>query len=353
MLMLCTSTASFAQLSIEDCYAKAKANYPLIKQYDLIEQARDYNLSNVARIWLPQVQLSAKATYQSEVTQIPIDFSTLKPLLGDNLPLIPELSKNQYGATVEVSQTIWDGGVTGAKRESIRAKAGTEQKNLEVSLYAVNERVNQLFFGILLFDAMLGQNRLFQDELQRNYDRVSSCMQNGIANASDLDVVKVEQLKAKQNRTQIEHNRKASVETLSALIGEKIEENTCFQKPDVRQPFIREIQRPELAFFDAQYKNLDAATKEIKAGLMPKLGLFITGGYGKPGLNMLKDDFFAYYIGGICLTWNFSNFYTKKNNLNLIESNRNAIQIQRETFLFNTLLHKTGKENEIDKYREL
>jgi hypothetical protein len=97
MLMLCTSTSSFAQLSIEDCYAKAKANYPLIKQYDLIEQTRDYNLSNITRVWLPQVQLSAKVTYQSEVTQIPIDFSKLKPLLGDNLPLIPKLSKDQSG----------------------------------------------------------------------------------------------------------------------------------------------------------------------------------------------------------------------------------------------------------------
>ncbi|GHV69825.1 transporter [Bacteroidia bacterium] len=336
-------------MSIEDCYEKAKANYPLIKQYGLIEQSRGYNVSNVHKAWMPQVQLSAKATYQSDVTEIPIDLSKF----GLTDIGIPPIDKDQYGATLEISQAIWDGGVTSAKRKSINAKAESEERELDVTLYAVRERVNQLFFGILLCHTMLEQNRLFQDELQVNYDRIANLMQGGLANQSDLDAVKVEQLKAKQGSTQIRHSRKAFLAVLSVFIGETLDENTELQKPVVQQPATMDIYRPELSLFDAHLKSVDATKSEIDAGLMPKFGFFVTGGYGKPGLNMLKTEFSAYYIGGVRLTWNIGSFYTRKNNLNLLESNRDIIQTQRETFLFNTSLNKTSKEYEIDKYREL
>jgi outer membrane protein TolC len=346
---LCVYSSSFAQLTLEDCYAKAKANYPLIKQYELIARTRDFNLSNVNKSYLPQIQLSAKATYQSEVTEIPIDFSKLGM---PNMEISPP-SKDQYGVTIEITQTIWDGGFVSAKREGIKARSEVEQKELEVSLYAVHERINQLFFGILLCDALIEQNRLFQEELQRNDELITSYIGNGIANQSDLDAVKVEQLKAKQALTQIIYNRKAFLEMMSAFIGEKLGENVVLQKPNIALSHASEIRRPELDLFDNQHRTLNANKKEINASLMPKFGLFLTGGYGKPGLNMLKDEFSAYYIGGVRLSWNIGNFYTMKNSVKLIESNRNAVQIQRETFLFNVSLNKTGKENEIAKYREL
>jgi outer membrane protein TolC len=345
-LFVCFS--AFGQITIEDCYEKARANYPLIKRYDLIEQAREYNLSNVNKAWLPQVGLSAKATYQSEVTEIPIDFSKL------GLPIsVPSLDKDQYGATLEISQTIWDGGISGAKRKGIRAKTEAEKQEVETNLYAVCERINQMFFGILLCDAMLEQNRLFQDELQTNYEKVAHLIQGRLANQTDLDAVRVEQLKAKQGETQIAHGRKAYLEMLSVFVGEKIDESATLQKPAVIQTFASEVNRPELSFFDASIASIDAAKSEINAALMPRLGLFLTGGYGKPGLNMLKNEFSAYYIGGVRLTWNIGSFYTRKNNLKLIETNLINVEVQREIFLFNTTLSKTGKENEIDKYRDL
>ena len=343
---------SFAQLSIEECYEKAQANYPLVKQYGLIEQARVYNLSNAAKAWLPQIQLSAKATYQSDVTKIPIDFSQV-PIPGMVDIKMPDLSRDQYGATVDVSQTLWDGGISSAKRQVIKANANAEKADLEVNLYAVKERVNQLFFGILMCDAMLEQNQLFQDELQRNFEQIVALEKSGLANQADIDAVKVEQLKAKQSFTQVSHSRKAYLQMLSAFIGENLEENISLQKPNAPLANSTEISRPELSSFDSKLLTIDASQKEIKADLMPKFGLFLTGGYGNPGLNMLKDGFSAYYIGGIRLTWNFGNFYTSKNRQNLLNSNRNAIAIQRETFLFNTSLNQSSKENEVEKFREM
>ena len=349
-LMLTMQT--FAQLSIEACYEKAMANYPLVKQYGLIEQARDYNLSNAAKAWLPQVQLSAKASYQSDVTKIPIDFSQI-PIPQMAEMKIPELSRDQYGATVDVSQTLWDGGVVEAKRTIIKANADAEKADLEVNLYALKERVNQLFFGILMCDAMLEQNQLFQDELQRNFEKITALVRNGLANQADIDAVSVEQLRAKQSFTQVSHSRKAYLQMLSVFIGENLDENISLQKPNAAIANSTEIARPELLFFDSKLLSLDASQKEIKADLMPKFGLFLTGGYGNPGLNMFKDGFSAYYIGGIRLSWNIGSFYTFKNRQNLLNTNRYAIAIQRETFLFNTSLNQSSKENEVAKFREI
>ncbi|MDR0420100.1 MAG: TolC family protein [Prevotellaceae bacterium] len=343
---------TFAQLSIEDCYEKAMANYPLVRQYDLIEQTRNYSLSNIGKTWLPQIQLSAKASYQSDVTKIPIDFSQVSFPQPIEMK-IPELNKDQYGATVEMSQTLWDGGFSSANSKTVKANIDTEKAELDVSLYALKERVNQLFFGILLCDALIEQNRLFQDELQQKFDHINALVKSGLANQADVNAVKAEQLKAKQTFTQIAHNRKANLQMLAAFIGEKLDENISLKKPEITYLLSKEISRPELSLYDSRLVSIDAARNELKAGLMPRIGLFFTVGYGNPGLNMLKNDFSAYYIGGIRLTWNIGNLYTFKNSQNLLNSNRNAISIQRETFMFNTSLSRSSKENEIDKYREM
>ncbi len=345
LIFLCNLVA-FAQITIHDCYEKAQANYPLIKQYGLIEKSKEYNLSNAGKGYLPQITFSGKATYQSDVTKIPIDFSQL----GIQGISIPTLSKDQYNATVDVNQVLWDGGTIKSKRESVRTSSEVEKKNLAVELYSINDRINQLYFGILLFDAQIEQNKFYREELQRNYDRISSCIQNGIANQADLDAVKVEQLKAIQNKSQLTHSKKAYMDMLSAMTGEKLNPDARLVKPEQITWLNTSIQRPELELYSAKIKNLEAQNKEINAGLMPKFGLFFTGGYGKPGLNMLSDKFEAYYIAGATLSWNFSRLYTNKNSKQLIQNNINSVLTQQETFLFNTNLDISKKQSEIDKY---
>jgi len=341
IVMFCCSLSVFAQITISDCYSKAQSNYPLIRQYGLIEQSRDYNLSNAGKGYLPQVIFSAKATWQSEVTEIPV-----------SIPGVKGMNKDQYGATVDISQVIWDGGVVKSKMESIRTFSEVETKTLEVELYAINDRVNQLYFGILLFDAQLEQNRLFREELGRNYDRVWSCIQNGIAGQADLDAVKVEQLKSIQAETQLMYQKNAYLDMLSAMIGETLNTDVRLEKPLPVSSTDVSIQRPELELFNSKIQSFEAQNNEIHAGLMPKLGVFVTGGYGNPGLNMLKNGFSGYIVAGARLTWNFGNFYSNKNNKNLIQNNINSVLTQQETFLFNTNMDVSRKRREIDKYRD-
>lgn len=337
-----------AQITIEECYRKAQENYPLIKQYDLIEKTKEYNLANASRGYLPQVMLSAKATYQSDVTKMPFDLAQL----GMQGIKIPTLSKDQYGVTLEISQTIWDGGEISSQRAIARTGSAVEEKKVEVNIYSINDRVNRIYFGILLTDARIEQNRLLKKELQRNYDRVYSCMLGGIANSSDLDAVRVDQLKAEQNEAALLCTKQAYVEMLSQLIGEEIDATAEFVKPSIMRPSTDAINRPELELYDMQVKNFEAENRRVSSALYPRFGLFITGGYGRPGLDMLKNEFSPYYLAGVRMSWNIGSFYTEKNRRRVIRNNIQSVEAQRETFLFNTRLDIAMKDKSIEKYVE-
>lgn len=337
-----------AQITIEECYRKAQENYPLIKQYDLIEKTKEYNLANASRGYLPQVMLSAKATYQSDVTKMPFDLAQL----GMQGIKIPTLSKDQYGVTLEINQTIWDGGEISSQRAIARTGSAVEEKKVEVNIYSINDRVNRIYFGILLTDARIEQNRLLKKELQRNYDRVYSCMLGGIANSSDLDAVRVDQLKAEQNEAALLCTKQAYVEMLSQLIGEEIDATAEFVKPSIMRPSTDAINRPELELYDMQVKNFEAENRRVSSALYPRFGLFISGGYGRPGLDMLKNEFSPYYLAGVRMSWNIGSFYTEKNRRRVIRNNIQSVEAQRETFLFNTRLDIAMKDKSIEKYVE-
>lgn len=345
-LALVSYAPCFAQLSIEACYEKARANYPLIKQYGLIEKTKEYNLSNAAKGYLPQVTFSAQATYQSDVTEIPIDLDAI----GLTGVKIPSVSQDQYKMELALSQTLWDGGAIRSERKALRTQAEVDQRDMDVSMYAINERVNQLYFGVLLADAQLEQNKVLQAELRRSCEQVSSYIKNGIAQQSDLDAIRVDLLKAKQTEAQFEHTKRAYREMLSRLIGEEIGEETRLVKPEAVRPLTKENNRPELELYQAQIRNLRAQDSRITAGMMPKLGLFVTGGYGKPGLDMFEDKFKAYYLAGVKLSWNLGSLYTRKNDRRKIQTGIRSIETQRETFLFNTSLDVAQRNATIDKY---
>ena len=345
-LALVSYAPCFAQLSIEACYEKARANYPLIKQYGLIEKTKEYNLSNAAKGYLPQVTFSAQATYQSDVTEIPIDLDAI----GLTGVKIPSVSQDQYKMELALSQTLWDGGAIRSERKALHTQAEVDQRDMDVNMYTINERVNQLYFGVLLADAQLEQNKVLQAELRRSCEQVSSYIKNGIAQQSDLDAIRVDLLKAKQTEAQFEHTKRAYREMLSRLIGEEIGEETRLVKPEAVRPLTKENNRPELELYQARIRNLWAQDSRITAGMMPKLGLFVTGGYGKPGLDMFEDNFKVYYLAGVRLSWNLGSLYTVKDDRRKIQTSIRAIETQRETFLFNTSLDVAQRDASIDKY---
>ncbi|MDO9634583.1 MAG: TolC family protein [Paludibacter sp.] len=331
-------------ITLDLCLEKTRENYPLIKQYGLIEKTLEYNLSNAGKAYLPQLSLNARATYQSDVVSLPA-----------SIPIpIPELSKDQYAATIDVNQVLWDGGVTSAQKVNIKASAAAEKQKLEIDLFSLNERVVNLFFGILLLNEQISQTAMLHDELQRNLLKVESLVQNGIASKSDHDLIQVELLQLKQQELDLSAKRKSYFAMLSAFTKLSITENSIFEKPLL--PLFsnqEENKRPEMYFFNAQSDVLNSQRSLIQTANLPKLGLFVQGGYGKPGLNMLSNEFSTLYIGGVRLSWNISGYYAQKNNLEKINLGIKQIETSKETFLFNTSLLTEQQKNEIERLKNV
>ena len=330
-------------LNIDSCQAKAARNYPQVKQFGLIALTNEYNISNANKGYLPQLTLSAKATYQSEVTNLPIKLPGVT---------IPSLSKDQFQAVLEANQIIWDGGAIKAQKKGILASTETEKQKLAVDLYALKDRVNQVYFGILLINEQLGQNKILQKDLQTNLEKIKSYQKNGIANQSDIDAIKVEVLNAQQQEAALISMRKSYIQILSAITGLAVDEKTVLEKPVLPKADASVVNhRPELSLFDSQTKLYDSQKDAVFAGNLPKLGFYVQGGVGKPGLNMLSNAVSPYYIGGLRLSWNLSGFYSLKNNIVKIELNKKSVDVQKETFLFNNNLINQQQQNEIDRLK--
>lgn len=346
LALFLAATLAHAQLTLEKCQRQAQSNYPLVRQYGLIEKVREYDLANAGKGYLPQFSLSGKATYQSDITQLPVTIP------GVDIKTAP---KDQYQVMLELQQTLWDGGDIRNKKRLTRAASEVELEKQNVDMYALNDRVNQLFFGILLLDEQLEQNRLLQDDLGRTYQQVSDYMDNGIATQSDLDAVSVERLNTRQQRVELEMSRQAYMYMLAAFIGKELSPETVLTKPVVEAAGYvgsGENYRPELRWFDAQGKRLDIQEETLKTRLMPRFGLFAQGAYGNPGLNMLKDEFSAYYMAGVRMSWNFGSLYTLKNDRRQIGNTRRQIETNRDVFLFNTRLQATQQDANVLSMRK-
>lgn len=332
-----------AQVTLEDCQQKTQANYPLVRQYDLIEKTKEFNLANASKGYLPQFALSAKATYQSAVTELPVQIP------GVDIKGVP---KDQYQVMLELRQTIWDGGAIRSQKEMAKAVSDVDREKLNVDMYALNERVNQIYFGILLLDEQLVQNDLLQEELARSLKQVSAYMENGIASQADVDAVKVEQLSTKQKRIELAATRQAYLNMLSLLVGEEIAPNTQLLKPEDTLPSVLDNNRPELLWFEAQSGRLQVQQESLKNRYMPNFGLFVQGAYGNPGLNMLKDEFAPFYVAGVRMSWNFGSLYTLHNDRKLIDTGRRQLESNRDVFLFNTRLQATQQNSAVMSMRK-
>lgn len=338
----CLST--FGQVTLDECRAAAQQNYPLARQYDLIRLSEQYTLSNATRGNLPQLSISGKASYQSDATTLPFS--------------IPEvdfhgLPKDQYQIVAEVRQNIWDGGEIRIRKRQVEAESDEATRQLDVSMYALNEQVNQIFFGILLIDEQLKQNALFHEELERNLQNVSAYRDNGTANDADVDAVNVEILNNKQQRITLETNRRSYVRMLALLTGKELSPDILLERPVLpAEESALVIRRPELSLYDAQEHTLDIRRQHLRTGYLPRLSLFAQGGYGNPGLNMLKDKFEAYYIVGARMNWNFGSLYTLKNDRRKLDTEQLQIASKRDVFLLNTHLQLAEQEGAIHALRQ-
>ncbi|HEU5365163.1 MAG TPA: TolC family protein [Hanamia sp.] len=324
-------------ITLDSCYVWAKKNYPMVKQYELIAKSNEFTLENISKGYLPQININGQATYQSDVTQLP-----------KGIPGVSVLSKDQYKIYAEANQMIYDGGVIKEQKKLQEANSMVNVQKLEVELYKLKDRVNQLYFGILLIQEQLKQNALTKNDIQLGLDKINAQIANGTALQSNADVLKAELLKAEQQSIELNSNRKAFADMLGLFINKSLNEKLIFIKPQNIYSS-GEINRPELKLYDYQNKIFDTQNKLLAAKNNPKISLFLQGGYGRPAFNILSNNFDPFYIGGLRFTFPLSNFYTIKNDRELINISKQNIDVQKNTFLFNTQLAITRQSTDITK----
>lgn len=338
--------------TLEECQRAAEQNYPLIRQYGLIEKTTQLTLTNIQKGWLPQVSATAQATYQSDVTAWPDGMKSMMQGMGINMK---GLKKDQYRVGVDISQTVYDGGAISSQKQIAQEQEQVQLAQTEVSLYQVKKRVNEMYFSLLMLEEQMQLNRDLQELLSGNERKLESMVKRGTAAESDWLNVKAERLNVMQQATTLESNQKMLMEMLSTFCGLEVKD---VQKPDGASLLAStEGQRPELKLFDAQLRLAEAQEKSLNAALKPRFGLFAQGYYGYPGLNMFEDMMrHQWSLNGIIgarLTWNIGALYTRKNDKAKLQQQRLLTESNREVFLFNNRLEQIQQNQEIARYRKL
>lgn len=336
--------------SLEECQRAAEQNYPLIRQYDLIEKTTDLTVSNIMKGWLPQVSASAQATYQSDVASFPDRMQALYDQIGLEMK---GLKKDQYRVGIDISQTVYDGGAISSQAAIAREQGRVQAAQNEVNLYQVRQRVNEIYFALLLLEDQIRLNGDLQELLAGSEKKLASMEKGGIAAVSDYQNVKAERLNVVQQGVNLASQQRMLCTMLSTLCG--IEVN------DVQKPPVVEIgtgnNRPEMRLFDSQLRLADAQEKALNAAMLPKLGVFAQGFYGYPGYNMFEDmmrhEMSLNGMVGARLTWNIGALYTRKNDKAKLQLQRELTESNRDAFLFNSNLEQLQLTEEIARYRQL
>lgn len=338
--------------TLEECQRAAEQNYPLIKQYGLIEKTTSLNVANIQKGWLPQVTASAQATLQSDVTAFPDKLQTVFQQTGITMD---GLKKDQYRVGIDVQQTVYDAGNIKSQKEIARRQGELQSRQNEVTMYNVRRRVNEMYFSLLLVDEQIRLNADLQTVLEGNEKKLAAMLKGGTASESDWLNVKVERLNVVQKMTGLQSQRTALARMLSIFCGIEVNGLVKPEMPENMNPSIN--LRPELKALDAQLRLTDAQERALDAAMMPRLGVFAQGYYGYPGYNMFEDmmshKFSWNGMIGARLTWNIGALYTRKNDKAKLQVQRETTEVNRKRFLFDNNLEQIEQNENISRYRQM
>ena len=341
-------------ITLEDCYHLARENYPTVKKLDLVAKTEGYTLANANRAYLPQVSILGQATYQSEVTDLSKSVAGVLPL-PPNVSL-PTIDKEQYKVVGEVSQLLYGGGAIRSQKAVAKAQSAVQAQAVETQLYTLKQRVSNLYFGVLLIDAQLSQNRLNIETLESQLKKAEVALKNGTTLPSNVDELKAEILRVTMQTTEYQASQATYLQMLSTFIGKELTSASQLTQPAPQyqyQTLSTEVFRPELKGFQLQESLLKAQEKQLNTEFLPKLSAFFQGCYGRPTLNILNNQADFYYITELRLQWNLSPLYNLSSKRHILRLNRESIATDRQAFLLNTKLELTQQSEQLKKLQKL
>jgi len=348
LLFLLVGDIALAQqyeISLQNCYDQMMINYPLARDSGIYSNVSELKMKNLKTGWLPQAEFNAQATYQSDVIDINID-----------IPMgyiqIPQAEKDQYKATVDINQLIYDWGRIKSARQVENAELKVNQQNNKVELNQLKGQINQFYFAILILQKNEELMNIMMQEIEKKESTVESGVENGVLLPSDLNVLKAEKLKLRQNIDQIKHQRVAALNILAEITGMVIDENSILKIPEYELDENAEWTRPEHQLFDFQKEKIDFLIKAYSKQNKPMVYAFSQLGYGKPGLNMLNNEFDTYYYLGLGVRWKFWDWNQNKRQRGIFALNKEIIQTKEESFNKQLQVALNNEKSNIRNYKD-
>lgn len=343
LLLFLLSISSNAQqtLTLEDCYTLVTKNYPLSKQSGLLKQKANYEIEALSKGKLPRIDVNAQATYQSEVIGFPAA-----------LPGVQPLNKDQYRATLDVNQLIYNGGVIDANAKLKEAQTKTQQQQVEVNLYQLKSRINQYYFSILLLQEKTALLSAKKELLGSKVKEVQSAVKFGAILPASEQILEAEIIKINQQLTEIKFEKIKLLNNLSELTFTKIDSETILVQPETKA-LNTNVSRPEIAFYDLQNQQLEFSKGLISKSNLPKINAFGQAGYGNPGLNMLDNSFQTFYVVGLKANWNVFDWGKNKTDKKALDISKEIVTSDKETFELNNKMQLEEQDYEIKKMEQL
>ena len=313
------------KITLEKCYELVEKNYPLAKQNQLLQSQSELQTNILEKEKLPKIALNAQATYQSEVTQVPFSMpnATIEPL-----------NKDQYRATLDVNQLLYNGGAIKAQTQLKASQIKTQQKLVDINLYQLKNLVNQYYFGLLLGqekeELLLTKRKLLQEKSKE----IQVAVKFGAVLPASEQVIEAEIIKINQQVNDVKYDQLKLWQHLEELSGTAFNTNAKLAIPE-NFSSINDVNRPELELFELQKQQIEASQKVIATSNAPKLNAFLQGGYGNPALNMLNNSFETFYMTGVRLNWTLFDWNKTKKEKEVLEISKQIVASEKETFEVN------------------
>ncbi len=324
LLLVISAGIVHAQISLDYCLKKAEELSPLTQQDLQYESVKLLTEKNLKTAYLPQFRFNAQASYQSDVFSFPDN-----PVMEN--PIIP---KDQYKVTLDLNQTIYDGGLIKNKKIVENARVTNDMYTVKVELYQIKKTINDLFFGALLYQEnhVILQNLL--KDLNKQYKIINSMVKNGVLPSTAGYKFKKQILSTEQQILSVSMDLRSVLDVLGKWIGEDLDNSTVLVLNEQTGPATNmTLNRPEIALFKSQQTYFEAMKNLAAVKRRPNIGLFAQAGFGQPNAyNWFETDFSDFYYAGIRLSWQITDYGSSKREKEIYQANQNIVESKLRNF---------------------
>ena len=347
LMALILSGVALAQESqtLFDCQRMARENAPRLGDLDVIQKMGETKIDQAGTSWYPSLDLNGKLSYQSDVVTV--------ALTDPSIPVeFPQVPHDQYGLNLDISQNLFDGGISTGMKNYEEALMATDLQQVEVDLYGLKGKVNQYYFAVLVLQENMHNLELHLENLQERKKVVQTAVNHGTLLETDLHVLEVERLKVMKSMIEVESRLKSYMAALKVLCGEGFKEDAILEKPHFEGTENNSLARPEYMLFDLKHKSMEAGKELVGKKRMPVLYAFGQTGYGKPGYNMMNENWDYYYMLGAGLKWKIWDWNKTSREKQIIGYQQEMLQTRRASFDKEIESLLVQEEAKIEQYKQ-